>query len=198
MEPRSCYCVQIRSEHLSCSSYMTLYHSCFNIYNYSVDREVISSSSGDTVLVTVIVLLSVSILSSILFYAIGTVSGCFCRRCKCKQPIDGTSSQPAPLYDSVHVIQQDTDKKNIELRENVAYGRIWWWILFLVFVLVDWENTVSERQWLFNVVYYDQRCIWLIIIMHQWPYILSIARYRLGLFAKQMVIILLWSVLFNK
>ena len=85
----------------------------------------IPSSGSDTVLVTVIVLLvSVSILSSVLFYAIGTVSGCFCRRCKCKRPNDGASSQSAPLYDSVHVIQQDMDKKNIELRENVAYGRV--------------------------------------------------------------------------
>ena len=83
------------------------------------------SSSGHTVLVAIIVLLvSVSILSSILFYAIGTVSGCFCRRCKCKQPTDDTSNPPAPLYDSVHIIQEDMDKKNIELRENVAYGRV--------------------------------------------------------------------------
>ena len=90
-----------------------------SMLKYSIDGEVVSSLSGDTVLVTVIVLLvSVSILSSVLFCAIGTVGG---RRCKCKQR---TSSQPAPLYDSVHVIQQDMNQKNIELRENVAYGQV--------------------------------------------------------------------------
>ena len=67
-------------------------------------------------------MVSLSVLSSVLFCTIGFISGCYCQRRK--RMTDGTSSQPAPLYDTVHVLQQDINKRNIELRENVAYGQV--------------------------------------------------------------------------
>ena len=83
------------------------------------------SSLGRSAVIIIISLVFVSILTSVLFYAIGFFNGCFCHRHRCDWiPSNGMPNQPAPLYDNVHDLQKDTRQKNIELRENVAYGQV--------------------------------------------------------------------------
>ena len=64
------------------------------------------------------------LVTSVVFYICGFLSGYFCRIQRIKKVPDETSShdqeiQDSPCYDDIHVIQ---GQQELELKENTAYG----------------------------------------------------------------------------
>ena len=70
--------------------------------------------------------LTVFILSSISFFIIGFVSGWFSRRRRRErshdEAIPSPSSRQSVLYEDIDLMQTADDNRNLEMKENVAYG----------------------------------------------------------------------------